>query len=98
MSCCSDDADPGDLLANESEDEDDTRATPAPAPKTKRQPWTAVETSELKKYFKTFLDSKVTPSSKEVRKAKEKSKEKGGQLHARRDDLIIKKISAMNHK
>ena len=37
MSCCSDDADPGDLLANESQDEDDTTPTPPPAPNSPRR-------------------------------------------------------------
>ena len=89
------DADPGDI-SSESDEEDASNST-IPE-KRARQLWTSVEKGEILKYFKEYLECKTTPSSVKVRKAKKKSQKKGGQLYKRRDDLIIKKISAINHK
>ena len=79
-------------------DSDDEMERPRKKPKMKRQRWSEVEENEIKKYFATFLDSKTTPRSKQVEKAKKKSKEKGGEIHKRACHLIIKKISAINHR
>lgn len=98
-----DDGDPDKFLEESSDEEDDNRdvggriarkAPPAPA----RQKWDAVETAELRKYFKEHLEAKTTPRAKEIDCKKKKSLKNGGKLHMRRNDLIIKKISAMNHK
>lgn len=60
--------------------------------------WTTTEVDELKKYFKTYFDSGITPRGPACDKAKEKSKKSGGDIWKRPNHKIIKKISALNHK
>lgn len=67
-------------------------------PSVKRQKWTQKELEELRLYFKSYLDNKITPRSHTVDKAKAKSSTAGGELHRRANHLIVKKISALNHK
>jgi hypothetical protein len=63
-----------------------------------RVKWTQVELGELEKYFKKFIDSKITPRAKDCENVRAQSQKKGGQLHRRAAHLIIKKISAINHR
>lgn len=65
---------------------------------TARQRWTDTEVEELRTYFKTYLDSGITPRGPACLKAKKMSQEKGGEIWRRANHLIIKKISNMNHK
>ncbi|XP_060600852.1 uncharacterized protein LOC132754246 isoform X5 [Ruditapes philippinarum] len=65
---------------------------------TARQRWTDTEVEELRTYFKTYLDSGITPRAPACLKAKKMSQEKGGEIWRRANHLIIKKISNINHK
>jgi len=65
---------------------------------TKRQKWSEKETEELKKFFSKHLDRKVAPRRADCLKAKQESFKNGGELHKRSWHLIVKKISAINHK
>lgn len=66
--------------------------------KTTRKKWSCEEEKELKKYFSTYLETKTTPKYADCERIKKKSKLNGGELYERANHLIIKKISAMNHK
>ena len=91
----------GDEEEEEQDSEEDVRAAEKrkkPAVPVVRQRWDEVEMNELNTYFKTYLDSKVCPNTKAVRKAKQQSKVKNGKIWMRSDDKIIKKISNLNHK
>lgn len=63
-----------------------------------RQRWDNMEMDEIHLYFQSYLDARITPRSCKVNAAKKKSKSRGGKIHLRSTDKIIKKISAMNHK
>ena len=65
---------------------------------TSRQKWSVQEMNEIRMYFSEHLNSKTTPRSQEIEKAKAKSKVNGGLIHLRANHLIIKKISYLNHK
>ena len=93
-----DDDDPVRFLDETSDSEEDEAPKAPKARAPPRQKWDAVETAELRKYFKEHLEAKTTPRSKEIDLKKKKSQKNGGKLYLRRNDLIIKKISAMNHK
>lgn len=86
--------------SEESEDEveEQPQAKKKKAVRVKRRHWSKGEVVEIHKYFKSYLDAKKTPRSKAIEEAKEKSRKKGGILHRRENHLIIKKISALNHK
>jgi hypothetical protein len=64
--------------------------------KTTRKKWSVDEVSEIRKYFKSYLDSGITPRMKAVQSALEKSKKDKGILWMRKTNLIIKKIRNMN--
>ena len=75
---------------------------PEPHKKKKRKPvtrsaWTKEELGELKLYFKDFVHGRETPSRKTVQRIK-KTMKKGAALLGRRDDLVVKKLSAMKMK
>ena len=83
----------------EEEEEKEEEKTPAkPKPKVVRQRWDSIETQEIMTYFKSYLTAGITPRSREVEIAKQRSKNKGGKIWKRPNSKIIKKISAMNHK
>lgn len=63
-----------------------------------RKKWSKTEMDELNKYFKSYLAAGVTPRGPDCEKAKLSSKNANGEIHKRQNHLIIKKISALNHK
>jgi len=63
-----------------------------------RQRWSKDEEAEIQKYFQQYLDTSTTPNGRACNKAKENSLQNGGHIHRRANHLIVKKISAMNHK
>ena len=86
--------------AGESGSDSDTEKSEPPrksSKKVKRQGWSGKEIEELNLYFKDFIKCKTTPSHRAVKKAK-KSMKSGAVLLHRRDDLIVKKLSAMKKK
>ncbi|XP_062583984.1 uncharacterized protein LOC134245743 isoform X2 [Saccostrea cucullata] len=64
----------------------------------KRKRWTEEEERELNFYFGSYLASKTCPSKRECMKVIAKSAERGGVIHKRYWQNIIKKISAVNNK
>lgn len=65
---------------------------------TNRVPWTKKEVAEIHEYFGDYLKSKTTPGKREVVKKLERMSRKDCECSRRDPHLIIKKISAMNHK
>ena len=65
---------------------------------TNRVPWTKKEVAEIHEYFRDYLKSKTTPGKREVVKKLERLSRKDCECSRRDPHLIIKKISAMNHK
>lgn len=78
---------------DESDEEVKTRTK-----KVNRHKWTAGEEEELKRYFKSHLETGTTPGKKETLKVMKISATKKAQLCKRGWHHIIKKISAMNAK
>ncbi|XP_033758095.1 uncharacterized protein LOC117340444 [Pecten maximus] len=90
------------VMFDEKESESDSEVEDRPPlskkPRLSRQKWSAKEEEEIQTYFKTYLSSGTTPRAQACQKAKSKSLKNGGELHKRANHLIIKKISAINHK
>ena len=66
--------------------------------KRKHQRWTQQEVAEISELFKENLRTKTTPTTKRCEAARKVSRKHNGQLYKRSAALIIKKISAMNHR
>ena len=93
--CPIDDEDTADTADSE---DDQIKSRKAAKPATARQRWSQAEEEEIIKYFKSHLDAGIAPRAKDCEKAKDKSRKASGQLHKRASHLIVKKISAMNHR
>ena len=79
-----------------SNEDDDEPVEPVRVKRRTRQGWSVEEIKELEFYFQDFIKNKLTPSHKDV--ARIKKGIKSGCLLKRRDDLIVKKLSAMKMK
>jgi hypothetical protein len=60
--------------------------------------WTPTENAEIHKYFAKHLSDKKAPNRADCLKAKQASLKASGELYKRPWHLIVKKVSAMNHK
>jgi len=84
------------LSSDDSEDDTPPKKRRRVVKTNTRQKWSVDEVAEIKEYFKTYLDSGITPRNKEVQLAMAKSRKNNGILWMRKAHLIIKKISNLN--
>ncbi|XP_052229409.1 uncharacterized protein LOC127843707 isoform X6 [Dreissena polymorpha] len=84
------------LSSDDSEDDTPPKKRRRVVKTNTRQKWSVDEVAEIKEYFKTYLDSGITPRNKEVQLAMAKSRKNNGILWMRKTHLIIKKISNLN--
>ena len=86
-------------VEEEEEEEDQTEKRKRRAPqKRNRVPWTKKECIELEQFFGKFLAAKTVPGRKDVQRVMKEMKAAKCECVRREPHLIIKKISAINHK